>query len=1148
MKMRKSAGRLLGAASAGCAALLGSQKVASAATFKWDGGASTVSWADSANWDNNGANGLPGAGDTVLFDNTFINPIPTTAIVNNQLIGALTFNSANTIDVRTNLGSTTGTKTLSLTGDGSASNILLSAQGGGTFSTTSNNINGTGSSTMNITTSASGTMSVATGTTLNINNGNSVQIASGATVTVTGGGLLVFGGTGGGFNSGSTLVLNQGTFRANGSTMAGNMNLGSAGGATFTSFSNGTNQSYGGQVTLHDNITFGGSTFVGMAFTGPVTLTNNVVINAAMNAGNSTLSFSNGFDDGVNTFGFIKTGGSTMLMSGNALYGGGTTVAAGNLNVTGTLLSTANVAVIGGTMNIDTTANLNTNVTNPINGSATLSLGGGTLNVLGKSTGSVSQTFGNVDFVAGAATVKLVPTGTGVLNVTLGNTWTRSAGATVLFDITTSGAKTITSSPTLSNGIIAYALVNDGTVGFATVSGGTLARYTGAASFSGSTDANTNYTTNAVGYSSILSQEVNSLEFTNATAGSFSFGPTLTITSGALLQRGTGSVSIGGGQLGATGSEVIFHQRSAAATTISSLISGGNGMFTKSGPGTIVLTGNNVYTGTTYVTGGTLQIGAGGTAGTVSGGVFLSNGANFTIARSNDMTFANTISGVGSLTKSNTASILTLTAGNSYSGGTVILGGTLVIDNDTAIGTGPLTMGNGGITTVTSTAARTFAGALIISPVASGTAVIAANSGELTFAGGVGTGNQGVRTLQVDAARMNAGTFIANGITNAVFNKTGNGALVITGNNDFNGVQSISAGTLAVAGSLGTLARQTLNGGVLGTNGTFSRSLGTAATNIAWTGSGGFAAFGSNATWGNSANNLTVNIGGSGATFNWNDLNFLATGQSLMLGSAVSNGTVTFANGLGLGSAQRTIDVTRSNTAPATGIDAVISGQIGGSTGSLLKTGTGVLALTTTNTFNGGVSVAAGTLLANANGATGGSNIGVAAAGKLGGTGTISGSVLVRGTLAPGASIGTLTTGALNLDAGGQFAVEVNTTSNTADKLIATGDVSLVDGSTLDLAISGNVAGNYGGSFVIVQLGDGLTRTGNFAGGTLEGDIQTFNAGAVSYTLNYGYNAETLATSGGNDVLLTFSSVPEPSSLGLLLGGGAMFLRRRRRA
>jgi autotransporter-associated beta strand protein len=93
---------------------------------------------------------------------------------------------------------------------------------------------------------------------------------------------------------------------------------------------------------------------------------------------------------------------------------------------------------------------------------------------------------------------------------------------------------------------------------------------------------------------------------------------------------------------------------------------------------TIANSGVNNNVGPTDIQGGTVQVGAGGTAGNLgSGAISITNGAALILNRSDALTVANAISGAGALIKSN-ANQLTLPAANpNFSGGITVAGGTI---------------------------------------------------------------------------------------------------------------------------------------------------------------------------------------------------------------------------------------------------------------------------------------------------------------------------------------------------------------------------------------------------------------------------------------------------------------------------------------
>lgn len=108
--------------------------------------------------------------------------------------------------------------------------------------------------------------------------------------------------------------------------------------------------------------------------------------------------------------------------------------------------------------------------------------------------------------------------------------------------------------------------------------------------------------------------------------------------------------------------------------------------------GTLVLAGNNTYDGGTYVLGGTLVIGAGGTNGTLGAGYVTNLGA-LAFNRSDAYIVTNLIVGAGGVEQRG-AGVLTLTADNTYEGSTTVTNGTLLIQGAQS-GRGLITVSGG---------------------------------------------------------------------------------------------------------------------------------------------------------------------------------------------------------------------------------------------------------------------------------------------------------------------------------------------------------------------------------------------------------------------------------------------------------------------
>jgi autotransporter-associated beta strand protein len=119
---------------------------------------------------------------------------------------------------------------------------------------------------------------------------------------------------------------------------------------------------------------------------------------------------------------------------------------------------------------------------------------------------------------------------------------------------------------------------------------------------------------------------------------------------------------------------------------------GGNA-YTKTGDGTMVITGANTYTGATNINAGTLQVGNAGTSGSLGTGNVVNNGS-LVVDRSDALTVANVISGTGSFTQDG-AGTTTLGGTNTYSGDTIVKEGVLVIDGDSLLDDGTLVVDGG---------------------------------------------------------------------------------------------------------------------------------------------------------------------------------------------------------------------------------------------------------------------------------------------------------------------------------------------------------------------------------------------------------------------------------------------------------------------
>jgi autotransporter-associated beta strand protein len=180
------------------------------------------------------------------------------------------------------------------------------------------------------------------------------------------------------------------------------------------------------------------------------------------------------------------------------------------------------------------------------------------------------------------------------------------------------------------------------------------------------------------------------------------------------------------------------------------------------GNSTLVLTGNNTYSGGTVIAAGTLQLGNGGTTGKINGDV-LNLGA-LAFNRSNNITFGGLIFGGGQVNQIGTGTLI-LTGANSYSGGTLISnGGTLRVNNSTpgvssSVGTGTVTLDNGQFQA--GAANLTFSNNFAVNNTPFGSA-IDTNGRKLTISGNITDGN-GPGALTVVDSTMSGGVLVLTG-------------------------------------------------------------------------------------------------------------------------------------------------------------------------------------------------------------------------------------------------------------------------------------------------------------------------------------------------------------------------------------------------
>ena len=766
----------------------------------------------------------------------------------------------------------------------------------------------------------------------------------------------------------------------------------------------------------------------------------------------------------LGTNGFTKLGPGTLVISGINTYSGNTTNSAGTLTM-GSATSGTSGAPTSGSF-----------------GTGTLVLNGGTLNV---ATGA-GPLYNNI----------IVPTGS---NVAMS---TAVSGVQLALAGGISGGGTINESGSQTAGTHLSG-DNSGFTGIFNSIGGGSHRVRFDSPNSGSAAAQWNASANVTdGWGFTGFGSVGTINF-----GSFSGNGTIRSDNG---NNTTVIFSIGALNLNSTFSGTIVANGSQLIA------------LNKVGAGTLTFSGNNTFNGFTSISGGALQLGAGGAAGNI-GSTLVTNNAQLVFSYNRSDTFAFPallVTGTGSLAFTNAgAGIMTVTGTNNESGDTTIAAGTIRLLNPLAIPGGP-SVGNvivNGTLDLNSNnvVINGLSGNGIVDNVTNGGAAlltIGSNNVSSTFSGVIrNTGGAvsltklGAGKIILGGANTYKGTTTVNGgeldITTA---QTGGGAIAVA-SGDGLGVLVNSASAMPTA-SLILGAGSTLNlSGVSSTtiavvNATNLVPGGTVTINVSgsfgagnqyplikftsYTGAGGVAL--GTLPSGTTANLLTNgstivlnvtaaaplvwkgNLSGNwdiGGTANWT-LNSIAStyadGQTVQFDDTAATGNVnitTIVSPGGLSVNNNSLNYTFSSSS---------GGGIGGN-GGISKLGGGTLTLSgLTNSYSGFTTIAGGTVVINAD-----NNLGAAGGIVLnGGTLSASGSLtlIANRTLVLGPAAGS---GSGTLDVAPGQTLTVN--GVVANNLSGTGSLTKTGTGALTL----NGANTYSGSTTVAAGTLALTAAQN---------------------------------------------------------------------
>ncbi|MDA9152023.1 autotransporter-associated beta strand repeat-containing protein [bacterium] len=797
-----------------------------------------------------------------------------------------------------------------------------------------------------------------------------------------------------------------------------------------------------------------------------------------------------------------KSGSSTLTLSGTNIYSGTTTISDGTLTLSGTESLSVNTAVT-----VESGASFNVDASNTV-GSIT---GAGTIDIADKEVltvgGDNSSTIfsGIIQSEDGTGTGAITKVGTGSLTLSGNNNFGGAVNVNA-------GSLVISSNNALGNTTNLTTVGSEATIDFQNVNystiellhnSGTIATSTGTSTFAGNVQLFANSIVDVDGTQLTLSGNITDSGARNLTKE----GTGILVLSGT--NNYSGDTLISAGTLKLTGSlsnltDVTINSGASldlqASQTIASLNL--DGSITRSA-GTSTLTvsgtsdlGGNVTTSSSQTYTGATTLSAANTLTTTNSNITFSNTVNsdgtvrnLTINAGTGTTqFAGIVggsSGVGdiditgaldlnaaianaaSLSVSGTSNIganVTTTGTQSYSGTTTLSGGDRTLQGSTVT----LAAVTGGSNALTVTGNLDLDGAVsgVTNMSVSGTSNIGSN---VTT---TGTQNfQGTTTLSGGDRTLQGST-----ITMAAVTGTGLHDLTITGNLDLDGavtnvVELDITGTSNIGANVTTTGTQNFQGTTTLSGGDRTLTASTVTLNSVTGGSNALTVTG----------NLDLDGAVSGVT------NMSVSGTSNIGADVTTTGTQSYTGTTTVSASSTLIGTEISAAAIAlnddleirNSSDSTLASVISG-TGALTKSGSGALTLRGVNTFDGDLTVSAGTLYAGLAADSGNQvieNNVIVSGGTLSGGATIGGNVTVAtANLAPGNSIGTLTIdGNVTLGDNSTTTIEFNDT--TSDQVVVSGDITLAGALVLEPA-------NTTYSDATFTIFDGSGGSGNSLSGT----------------------------------------------------------------
>lgn len=777
-------------------------------------------------------------------------------------------------------------------------------------------------------------------------------------------------------------------------------------------------------------------------------------------------------------------------------------------------------------------------------GAGVMQFSGSTANTIGQNQMPLNINEGTVIFNK-SAQVNALPNGT----ITIGD-GTGSAGSAIL-QYRTSNNQIADNTITInSDGLFDLNGLSETTSGALTMNGGSIT--TGAGTLTLGNNTNT---------FSGASTATGNLTFTAASGSALNMSGTASINGTTTFSGGngggintTGSTSIAGTLAFGSNSRTIAVTNASDVLTISANTTG-SGAITKSGFGTVVLTGSNGYSGGTIVNAGTLQIGNGTTAGTMASTSALTmGGGTFRVLAP---TSGNSVQTVASLvTTASTNSIIRITPGASgnttltitsatlstgagsslnfdYSAGTTV-GGT--IGNNYVVWNPTLTAGIiGGAYSVTDSGGIGFAtvsGGNVVRLTDPGGAGLPTSTGSATGSYFIGssystdsTSTPGslVQALSGAVAASNV-TVDTTGLASGANLALGTNVLTLGAGMAFNGpnayeITGSGAGGIRAAASGGTVY---LNNGNTSTVTINANILANGASGLTVNGNGTTILGGVNTHSGTTfLNGGTLRLANQLALQN-STLTMGGGTAALVFDSSVAGNAFTF-GGLAASTSGAGYNIALQNNATSPAAIALIIGGNNATTtfagilsgsGSLTKVGTGALTLSGINTYLGGTTLGGGTVNVNSNAALGASGTSI----------TVTGST----TLNSLATVSTEYNRAISLGAGATLTL-THAGTNTADfsgVISGSGNITATNGASSTIALS-NTGNTFTGDVLATVSGNGTLRLSFNS----IGDGGMLSLGKNSYSVYMQYT-------GASDLVLDTRRIDLNSSFGNINDGG----------